>query len=183
MIKDPHLVSKGSSTTDEFNELDGIAECKKPNSIMESFRRWIYSNSIWPIFFGVGCCFEEVSSEIYYEELGIKMPAVSPRHADLLIVSGVVTEKMAPVLKKIYDQMPYPKWVIALGNCASSGGIYNTYSVVQGVGSLIPVDIYVPGCPVTAESLSDAIKKLKIRIVKGTDSQVLFDTKVSGAQL
>jgi NADH-quinone oxidoreductase subunit B len=113
---------------------------------------WARKNSIWPVTFGLACCALEM------------MVTSSARQSDLMIVSGTVTKKMAPMVKRIYEQMPEPKWVIAYGACACSGGIFQTYNVVQGVDQIIPVDVYVPGCPPRPEALLTGLIKLQERI-------------------
>ena len=129
---------------------------------------WAQSNSMWPDTFGLACCAIEmmsiVSSRYDIARFGMEKFSSSPRQADLLIVSGRVAHKMAAPLRQVYDQMPDPKWVVAMGACASSGGMYRSYSVVQGVDEIIPVDIYVPGCPPRPETVIDAIMKLQDKI-------------------
>jgi NADH-quinone oxidoreductase subunit B len=126
-------------------------------------------NSLWPASFGLACCAIEMmaSGAGRYDlaRFGMEVFRASPRQADLMIVAGRVSQKMAPVLRQIYDQMPEPKWVIAMGVCASSGGMFNNYAIVQGVDHIVPVDMYLPGCPPRPEMLIDAILKLHHKIM------------------
>jgi len=135
---------------------------------LETYVNWARKSSLWPMPFGTACCAIEfmsvLSSHYDLARFGAEVLRFSPRQSDLLIVSGTVTDKMAPVLKKIYDQMPEPKWVIAMGACASSGGFYRAYHVVQGIDEIIPVDIYVGGCPPTPEGLIHGIMLLQKKI-------------------
>src|SRR5580693_906895 len=125
-------------------------------------------SSVWPATFGLACCaFELFSAGGPRHDLarfGMERAAATPRQADLMIVAGRVSQKMAPVLRQIYDQMSEPKWVISMGVCASSGGMFNNYAIVQGVDHIVPVDIYLPGCPPRPEMLLDAILKLHDKI-------------------
>ncbi len=137
-------------------------------SKLEYFNNWSQANSLWPLMFGLSCCAIEMmqtaAPRYDLDRFGSVFRA-SPRQADLLIVSGTVTKKMEPVLLEIYNQMPSPKYVIAMGICAISGGLFSEYdSVVNGVDSIIPVDVYVPGCPPSPEALLDAIFKIRSNI-------------------
>jgi NADH-quinone oxidoreductase subunit B len=133
--------------------------------------RWAQGYSIWPDTFGLACCAIEmmsiVSSRYDVARFGAETFRSSPRQADLLIVSGRVAHKMAPPLRQIYDQMLEPKWVIAMGACASSGGMFNNYTVLQSVDKIVPVDVYVPGCPPRPEQLLEGIVRLQERIHAG----------------
>jgi NADH-quinone oxidoreductase subunit B len=130
--------------------------------------QWGRYSSIWPALFGLACCAIEMmavgNSRYDMSRFGAEVFRASPRQADLMIVSGRVAQKMAPVLRQIYDQMPEPKWVISMGACASCGGIFNNYAIIQGVDKVVPVDVYVPGCPPRPESLLDAVVKLQKKI-------------------
>jgi NADH-quinone oxidoreductase subunit B len=132
---------------------------------------WARSNSVWPDTFGLACCAMEmiavVSSRYDISRFGMERFSSSPRQADLLIVSGRVTHKMAPPLRQVYDQMLEPKWVIAMGACASSGGMFNNYTVLQGVDKIVAVDIHVPGCPPRPEALVEGIIRLQEKIKAG----------------
>jgi NADH-quinone oxidoreductase subunit B len=132
---------------------------------------WAQSGSIWPDTFGLACCAMEmiaiVGSRYDVSRFGAEVFRSSPRQADLLIVSGRVAHKMAGPLRQIYDQMLEPKWVIAMGACASSGGMFNNYAVLQGVDKIVPVDIYVPGCPPRPEALLEGIVRLQEKIKAG----------------
>jgi NADH-quinone oxidoreductase subunit B len=129
---------------------------------------WARRNSVWPATFGLACCAIEMmastNSRNDLARFGSEAFRASPRQADLMIVAGRVSKKMAPVLRQIYDQMPEPKWVIAMGDCASCGGVFNNYAIVQGVDQIVPVDIYVPGCPPNPDALIYGIMQLQKKI-------------------
>ena len=136
---------------------------------VEKLAGYMRKNSLWPATFGLACCAIEmmaVGSAAKYDisRFGMEVFRASPRQADLMIVAGRVSNKMAPVLRQIYDQMSAPKWVLAMGACASSGGMFNNYAIVQGVDHVVPVDIYLLGCPPRPEMLMDAILKLHEKI-------------------
>jgi NADH-quinone oxidoreductase subunit B len=130
---------------------------------------WAQKNALWPATFGLACCAIEMmamaNSRWDAARFGAEVFRASPRQADLMIVSGRVSQKMAPVLKRIYNQMPEPKWVIAMGACSSCGGIFNNYAIVQGVDRVVPVDVYVPGCPPGPEALLYGVIKLQEKIM------------------
>jgi len=130
---------------------------------------WAQKNALWPATFGLACCAIEMmamaNSRWDAARFGAEVFRASPRQADLMIISGRVSQKMAPVLKIIFDQMPEPKWVISMGACASCGGIFNNYAIVQGVDRVVPVDVYVPGCPPGPEALLYGIIKLQEKIM------------------
>ena len=136
---------------------------------------WAQKNALWPATFGLACCAIEMmamaNSRWDAARFGAEVFRASPRQADLMIVSGRVSQKMAPVLRRIYNQMPDPKWVIAMGACSSCGGIFNNYAIVQGVDRVVPVDVYVPGCPPGPEALLFGVIKLQEKILKEAGSE------------
>ncbi|PIQ97668.1 MAG: NADH-quinone oxidoreductase [Nitrospinae bacterium CG11_big_fil_rev_8_21_14_0_20_56_8] len=137
---------------------------------------WAQKNALWPATFGLACCAIEMmamaNSRWDAARFGAEVFRASPRQADLMIVSGRVSQKMAPVLKLIYDQMPEPKWVISMGACASCGGIFNNYAIVQGVDRVVPVDVYVPGCPPGPEALLYGVIKLQEKIMNEAGTEL-----------
>ena len=135
------------------------------NTKLDELVNWSRKNSLWPMPFGTACCAIEfmatVGTRFDLARFGAEAMRFSPRQSDLLLVAGTISNKMAPVLKKIYDQMAEPKWVISMGSCATSGGIFDSYPTLQGIDTIIPVDVYVTGCPPRPEALIDAIMQLQ----------------------
>jgi len=129
---------------------------------------WARKSALWPMTFGLACCAIEMiaasTSRFDIARFGSEVFRPSPRQSDLMIVSGTVTLKMAPVVKRIYDQMPEPKWVISMGACASCGGVFDNYAIVQGVDQIVPIDVFVPGCPPRPEALIYSIVQLQRKI-------------------
>ena len=134
---------------------------------------WSRSRSLWPMTFGLACCAIEMmatgAARFDLDRMGVLFRA-SPRQADVIIIAGTVTHKMLPVIEVVYEQMPEPKYVVAMGACASSGGVFDTYSVVQGIDQVLPVDVYVPGCPPRPESLLYGLIKLQEKIMRERNS-------------
>jgi NADH-quinone oxidoreductase subunit B len=151
--------------------LEDLGEALGDNIITTTIGKvigWGRGNSVWPAQFGLACCAIEMmhiaGSRNDIARFGSEAFRASPRQSDLMIVSGRVSQKMAPVLRQVYDQMPDPKWVISMGACASTGGVFNNYALLQGVDKIVPVDVYVPGCPPRPEDLINAITILQEKI-------------------
>jgi NADH-quinone oxidoreductase subunit B len=137
---------------------------------LDRLYNWGRRSSVWPLMFGLACCaIEMIAASMARFDLAERFGMLyraSPRQADLMIVAGTVTKKMAPVVRQLYDQMPEPKWVISMGSCANVGGPFDSYAVVQGVDQVVPVDIYVPGCPPTPEALYYGVLELQNKVIK-----------------
>ncbi len=149
-------------------------ETSNPNFLLTTLEKgvnWTRTRSMWPATFGLACCAIEMmaTGTAHYDisRFGMEVFRASPRQADLMIVAGRVSQKMAPVLRQVYDQMAEPKWVISMGACASTGGMFNNYALVQGVDEIVPVDVYVPGCPPGPQSLLHGILTLQDKIMSG----------------
>jgi NADH-quinone oxidoreductase subunit B len=149
---------------------------------LENLVKWARRNSVWPATFGLACCAIEMmatgASNFDMARYGMEVFRASPRQADLMIVAGRVSQKMAPVLRQVYDQMVEPKWVISMGVCASTGGMFNNYALVQGVDQVVPVDVYAPGCPPGPETLMHSILTLHEKIRTG---EITHRREASGA--
>jgi NADH-quinone oxidoreductase subunit B len=135
---------------------------------LETVVNWGRSNAMWPLLFGLACCAIEMmgaqGANYDLSRFGMEINRASPRQADLMIVAGRVSRKMAPVVRRLYDQMSDPKWVLAMGDCASCGGVFNNYAIVQGVDEIVPVDVFVAGCPPRPEALIDGIMQLHEKV-------------------
>lgn len=138
-------------------------------STLDKIINWSRLSALWPMTFGLACCAIEMmtsgASHYDLDRFGIIFRA-SPRQSDVLVIAGTLTKKMAPILRRVYDQMPEPRYVVAMGSCACSGGVFNTYSTVQGGDLIVPVDVYIPGCPPRPEALMDGFLKLQDKIRK-----------------
>ncbi|MBI2325575.1 MAG: NADH-quinone oxidoreductase subunit B [Chloroflexi bacterium] len=174
LAKRPTTTQTGLGTPDQVAPTPGIL-ANEDNIVFSTVKdlvSWARSRSPWPLGYGLACCaIEMMASAASHHDLarfGAEVFRASPRQADVMIVAGTVTHKMAPRLRRLYEQMPEPKWVIAMGNCASSGGeFWDSYATLQGVDTVVPVDVYVPGCPPRPEALTEGVLRLREKIARG----------------
>jgi NADH-quinone oxidoreductase subunit B len=154
----------------EWNGLESLSNNFLTGKL-EDFVKWSRSASMWPATFGLACCAIEMmaagAAEYDLARFGMEVFRPSPRQSDLMVVAGRLSQKMAPVLRQVYDQMVEPKWVISMGVCASTGGMFNNYAIVQGVDEVVPVDVYAPGCPPSPQTLMHAILTLHAKVRSG----------------
>src|SRR5687768_7476555 len=174
LAKRPITTQTGLGTPDQLQATAPFF-ANEDNMVFATIKQlvdWARSRSAWPLGYGLACCaiemFSAASSTHDLARFGAEVFRASPRQADVMIVAGTVTHKMAPRLRRLYEQMPEPKWVIAMGNCASSGGeFWDSYATLQGVDTIVPVDVYVPGCPPRPEALTEGVLRLREKIAKG----------------
>jgi NADH-quinone oxidoreductase B subunit len=175
LAKRPTTTQTGLGVAHDVRSIRTGVLANEDNVVFASVRglvNWARSRSPWPLGYGLACCaiemFSAASSTHDLARFGAEVFRASPRQADVMIVAGTVTHKMAPRLRRLYEQMPEPKWVIAMGNCASSGGeFWDSYSTLQGVDTIVPVDVYVAGCPPRPEALFEGVLRLREKIAKG----------------
>ena len=165
------------SANQEYNynsKIEGEVIVSRADAVVN----WIRSHSMWPMPMGLACCAIELmavgASRFDISRFGMEVMRFSPRQSDVMIVAGTVTYKMATAIRRIYDQMAEPKWVVAMGACASSGGMYRSYSVLQGVDRIVPVDVYISGCPPRPEALLDALIKMQEKVRREPAVKNLF---------
>jgi NADH-quinone oxidoreductase subunit B len=168
----PTLLNLDAPTAEDETIAQAMAQRGFATTTLDSLIHWARTGSMWPMTFGLACCAVEMmhayASRYDLDRFGVT-PRASPRQSDVMIVAGTLTNKMAPALRKVYDQMPEPRYVISMGSCANGGGYYHySYSVVRGCDRIVPVDVYVPGCPPTAEALVYGIIQLQNKIRRTT---------------
>src|SRR5258707_7473532 len=156
------IVTTGTGVSSKLGNLGVVT------TTLETAVNWGRTNAMWPMLFGLACCAIEMmaarASHYDMSRFGMELMRASPRQSDLMIVAGRVSRKMAPVVRRLYDQMPEPKWVIAMGDCASCGGVFNNYAIVQGVDEVVPVDVYVAGCPPRPEALMHVAGRKRVDV-------------------
>jgi NADH-quinone oxidoreductase subunit B len=170
----------------EWNGLESLSNNFLTGKL-EDFVKWSRSASMWPATFGLACCAIEMmaagAAEYDLARFGMEVFRPSPRQSDLMVVAGRLSQKMAPVLRQVYDQMVEPKWVISMGVCASTGGMFNNYAIVQGVDEVVPVDVYAPGCPPSPQTLIHAILTLHEKVRSGEITKRRDKTHGAGINL